>query len=353
MIIVLEPGIGPEDRKAIEKRTQDLGYKVHPIVGVERVVLGCIGHEDKAGVAPDPLHSLETMPGVEAVIPILRPYKLVGRELKKEKSVLDIAGRAGEAVVRIGGTELVVMAGPCSVESEEQIVAIARAVQAEGAQFLRGGAFKPRTSPYSFQGLKEEGLRMLQTAATETGLKVVTELVSVSDIDLLCEYADMIQIGARTVQNYAMLKCVGQAGKPVLLKRGMATTVEEYLMAAEYLLSEGNYNVVLCERGIRTFETATRFTLDLSVVPVVQLLSHLPIIVDPSHGTGYWKYVTAMARAGVAAGADGLMIEVHLEPAKAWSDGRQSLKPSKFSRLMEEIRRLAPAVDRVAPERRG
>ena len=279
------------------------------------------------------------------MIPILKPYKLVSREWKQEKSVLDIAG------VKIGGRTLTVMAGPCSVESEEQMMEVARAVRAEGVQFLRGGAFKPRTSPYSFQGMKEEGLKLLRTAANETGLKVVTELVSVKDIDLLCEYSDVLQIGARNVQNYALLQCAGQSKRPVLLKRGMATTIEEYLMAAEYMFSEGNPNVILCERGIRTFETSTRFTLDLSMIPVIQSQSHLPIIVDPSHGTGHWHYVPAMAKAAIAAGADGLMIEVHPDPVHAASDGPQSLKPTKFAEMMGELRAVAEAVGRSLPPR--
>ncbi|MBN1866447.1 3-deoxy-7-phosphoheptulonate synthase [Candidatus Sumerlaeota bacterium] len=338
MIVVMERGASREKFEAVCRRIEELGYKTHPIFGVERTVIGCVGHEDKT-----PLESLETMPGVEAVVPILKPYKLVGRELKKEKTVVDVRG------VAIGATDIVVMAGPCSIESEEQILEVARAVKAQGAQFLRGGAFKPRTSPYSFQGLRERGLSMMRAAADETGLRVVTELVSVADVDLICEYTDMIQIGARNAQNFALLQCAGRTNKPILLKRGMATTVEEYLMAAEYILSEGNYNLVLCERGIRTFENATRFTLDLSLIPVVRGLSHLPIVVDPSHGTGHWRYVASMALAAVAAGADGLIIEVHPDPAHASSDGPQSLKPTKFAELMQSLRRLAPAVDRNVP----
>ncbi len=338
----MEPGASQEKYEAVLARIQDLGYRAHPIVGVERTVIGCVGHEDKS-----PLQGLETMPGVEAAIPILRPYKLVSREWKKQNSVLDIAG------VKVGGPELVIMAGPCSVENEEQINLVAQTVRAEGGQFLRGGAFKPRTSPYSFQGLKEDGLKLMRSAADAAGLKVITELVSTEDVDVLCEFSDVIQIGARNVQNFALLQVAGRSGKPVLLKRGMATTIDEYLMAAEYILSEGNPNVLLCERGIRTFETSTRFTLDLSFIPVVRGLSHLPIIIDPSHGTGHWRYVEAMAMASVAAGADGLIIEVHPDPAHASSDGPQSLKPSKFTALMERLRKLAPAVDRVAPAQKS
>jgi 3-deoxy-7-phosphoheptulonate synthase len=238
------------------------------------------------------------------------------------------------------------MAGPCSVESESQMLETARAVKAAGATVLRGGAFKPRTSPYSFQGLAEEGLKLLDLARAETGLKIVTEVVNPMDAELVAEYADILQIGARNAQNFALLKKVGEVGKPVLLKRGMATTIKEFLMAAEYILSEGNYNVVLCERGIRTFETSTRFTLDLNAVPVLNKLTHLPVIVDPSHGTGHWEYVAPMAKAGIACGADGLLIEVHPKPEEAQSDGVQSLKLEKFRRLMEELRPLTEAVGR-------
>jgi 3-deoxy-7-phosphoheptulonate synthase len=241
---------------------------------------------------------------------------------------------------------VVVMAGPCSVENEAQMLETARAVKAAGATVLRGGAFKPRTSPYSFQGLAEEGLKLLDLARAETGLKIVTEVVNPMDAELVAEYADILQIGARNAQNFALLKKVGEVGKPVLLKRGMATTIKEFLMAAEYILSEGNYNVVLCERGIRTFETSTRFTLDLNAVPVLNKLTHLPVIVDPSHGTGHWEYVAPMAKAGIACGADGLLIEVHPKPEEAQSDGVQSLKLEKFRRLMEELRPLTEAVGR-------
>lgn len=340
MIVVMEAGAPNERYEAVVGRIQDLGYKVHPIVGVERTVIGCVGHEDKT-----PLQALETMPGVESVIPILKPYKLVSREWKKEKTVLNVCG------VSIGGSEITVMAGPCSVESEEQVIEVARSVKAQGARFLRGGAFKPRTSPYSFQGMKEDGLKILRTASQETGMGIVTELVSPNDVDLVCEYADMLQIGARNVQNYALLQAAGKSNKPILLKRGFATTIEEYLMAAEYLLSEGNENVILCERGIRTFETATRFTLDLSFVPIVRGLSHLPIIIDPSHATGHWQCVTPMAMAAIASGADGLMIEVHPDPKNAASDGPQSLKPKTFEGLMDQLRQLAPALNRTLPEK--
>jgi 3-deoxy-7-phosphoheptulonate synthase len=338
MIIVMKSGASEAQIEAVKNRITELGYQPHPICGVERTVVAAVGREDKS-----PLASLEAMPGVESAVPILKPYKLVSRETKPENTVLDIGG------VEVGGRTLTLMAGPCSVESREQILDLARAVKAAGVQFLRGGAFKPRTSPYAFQGLGEEALEYLAEARAETGLKIVTEIVSIADVDQLVEYADVLQIGARNCQNYALLSAVGEAGIPVLLKRGMSTLISEYLQAAEYVMSKGNYNVILCERGIRTFETATRFTLDLNAVPVIKAQSHLPIICDPSHGTGYWHYVTAMARASIAAGADGLMIEVHADPDRAFSDGAQSLKPEKFVRLLEEVRRIAGAVDRTLP----
>lgn len=336
MIIVMTQGATKEQIESVKERVEELGYQPHVIKGVERSVIGAVGREDKS-----PLQSIETMPGVESAVRIIKPYKLVGREFKQENSVLDIGG------VTVGGPKLVIMAGPCSVESREQILDLARHVKASGAQFLRGGAFKPRTSPYSFQGLGEEGLEYLAEARAETGLLIVTEILSVSDIDRVAETADVLQIGARNCQNYALLSAVGDTKKPVLLKRGMSTLMDEFLQAAEYLMSRGNYNVMLCERGIRTFENATRFTLDLNAVPVIKHLSHLPVICDPSHGTGNWRYVTAMARASVAAGADGLMIEVHAQPDRAVSDGAQSLKPAKFAKLIEEVRRVAAAVDRT------
>jgi 3-deoxy-7-phosphoheptulonate synthase len=336
MIIVMSPQATPADIEAVKARIIELGYKPHPIVGVERTVIGCVGHEDKS-----PLQSIENMPGVESAVPILKPYKLVGREFHPQNSVVNVDG------VKVGGPELAIMAGPCSVESREQILKIAREVRAAGAQFLRGGAFKPRTSPYAFQGLGVEGLDFLLEARAETGLKIVTEIVSVSDVQVLAEKADVLQIGARNCQNYALLSAVGDTKKPVLLKRGMSTLISEFLQAAEYILARGNYSVILCERGIRTFETATRFTLDLNAVPVIKGLSHLPVICDPAHGTGVWKYVTAMARASIAAGADGLMVEVHDQPDRALSDGAQSLKPEKFQEMMREVRKIALAMDRT------
>jgi 3-deoxy-7-phosphoheptulonate synthase len=336
MIIVMAKGHTEAQLDAVKGTITRLGYKPHLIYGVERVVVGAVGHEDKT-----PLQVLELMPGVEAVFPILKPWKLVGRELKPEPSIIDVDG------VKIGGEEIVVIAGPCSVESQEQILETARAVKASGAKILRGGAFKPRTSPYSFQGLQVTGLKYLDKAKEETGLKIITEIVCENDIDLICEYADMIQIGARNCQNYSLLKKVGQTKLPIMLKRGMATTVKEFLMAAEYIMSQGNYQVVLCERGIRTFEDSTRFTLDLNAIPVLKELTHLPVMVDPSHGTGNWKYVTPMSRAALAAGADGLMVEVHPNPREAYSDGPQSLKPEKFEIFMEEMRKIAQVMNRT------
>jgi len=336
MIIVMVKGSTEAQLDAVKGAITRLGYKPHVIFGVERVVVGAVGHEDKT-----PLQVLEQMPGVEAVIPILKPWKLVSREIKPEPSIIDVDG------VKIGGEEIVVIAGPCSIETEEQVLETAHAVKASGAKILRGGAYKPRTSPYAFQGLQLTGLKYLDKAKEQTGLKIVTEVVCVNDIDLVCEYADMIQIGARNCQNYSLLKRVGQTRLPVLLKRGMATTVKEFLMSAEYIMSQGNYQVILCERGIRTFEDSTRFTLDLNCVPVLKELTHLPVIVDPSHGTGNWKYVQPMSRAAIAAGADGLMIEVHPNPQEAVSDGPQSLKTDKFDLFMADMRKIAAAMGRT------
>ena len=337
MIIVMKSGAAKKDKDEVLKRIRELGYKPHVIHGTTRDVIGAIGDERGKLV----LQSIESMPGVESVVPILQPYKLASKEVKKEPSVVAISD-----TVRIGGPQIVVMAGPCSVESEAQIIATARAVKAAGATVLRGGAFKPRTSPYSFQGLEEEGLKLLARARQETGLPVVTEVINPETVDLVAEYADILQIGARNAQNFALLKKVGQVRRPVLLKRGMSMTIQEFLMSAEYVLAEGNQAVILCERGIRTFETATRNTLDLAAVPVLKGRTHLPVIVDPSHGTGNYHYVGPMALAAVAAGADGLMIEVHPDPEHATSDGPQSLKPGKFALLMEQLRKVAAACDR-------
>jgi len=329
MIIVLKPDATPEEIEAVNQKIVDLGYKTHPIIGVERQVIGAVGGDDHG---KHRLQVLESMPGVEDVIPILKPYKLAGREIHHASSVIDCGG------VGVGGNTIALMAGPCSVESREQLCTTAKAVKKAGANMMRGGAFKPRTSPYSFQGLEEEGLKLLKEAKDLTGLPIVTEVMNSAEVDLVARYADVLQVGARNVQNFSLLKELGKVDKPVLLKRGMMTTIKEFLMSAEYILSEGNRRVILCERGIRTFETTTRNTLDLSCIPVLKKETHLPIIVDPSHATGHWDLVEPMARAAIAAGADGLMIEVHPDPINAYSDGPQSLKPEKFSRLVDNIR---------------
>lgn len=337
MIIVMKSGAAKKDKDEVLKRIRELGYKPHVIHGTTRDVIGAVGDERGKLV----LQSLESMHGVESVVPILQPYKLASKELKREASIIRISD-----TVTIGDRDIVVMAGPCSVESEEQIIETAIAVRDAGARILRGGAYKPRTSPYSFQGLEEEGLQLLAKAREISGLPFVTEVVNPETVDLVAGYADMLQIGARNAQNFALLKKVGQAGKPVLLKRGMCMTIQEFLMSAEYVMSEGNQAVVLCERGIRTFETATRNTLDLSAIPVLKGKTHLPVIADPSHGTGDYHYVSSMACAAVAAGADGLMIEVHSDPAHASSDGPQSLKPLKFEQLMKKLKIFAEAAER-------
>jgi 3-deoxy-7-phosphoheptulonate synthase len=336
MIIVMKAGAPTEELQSVLRTIEELGYTPHVIHGTQRNVIGAVG--DERGKAR--LRSLEALPGVESVVPILQPFKLASREFKPTKTVVRFRD------VGIGGDRLPVIAGPCSVESEDQILETAKVVKEAGASILRGGAFKPRTSPYAFQGLGEEGLRLLAAAREETGLAIVTEVMKPEDVDLVAGTADMLQVGARNMQNFALLKRVGEVKKPVLLKRGISSTIQEFLMAAEYILSEGNYDVVLCERGIRTFETATRFTMDLNAIPVIQKLSHLPIIVDPSHGTGHWEYVTALAKAGIACGADGLMIEVHMRPEIAFSDGVQSLKPEGFRQLMREIAPFAQAAGR-------
>ena len=338
MIVVMKSGASKKDRDEVLRRIKELGYKPHVIHGTTRDVIGAIGDERGKQV----LQTLESMAGVESVVPILQPYKLASKEVKKERSIIAVSD-----TVKIGGSEIIVMAGPCSVESERQIIETAQAVKEAGAQVLRGGAFKPRTSPYSFQGMEEEGLRLLAKAREVTGLPVVTEVINHETAELVAEYADILQIGARNAQNFALLKKVGQLGKPVLLKRGMSMTIQEFLMSAEYVMSEGNQKVILCERGIRTFETATRNTLDLSAIPVLKEKTHLPVIADPSHGTGHYHYVAPMAFAAVSAGADGLMIEVHPDPEHASSDGPQSLKPQKFAEMMQKMKHVAEAVDRT------
>jgi 3-deoxy-7-phosphoheptulonate synthase len=335
MIIVMNSHASEEDLKRVVDRVTGLGLKVHLSEGRFRTIIGVIG--DKKLIAELPV---EVMPGVEKVVSVTESYKLVSREFKPEDTVIDIDG------VTIGGDKLAVMAGPCAVESREQLMESAYAVKSGGAQFLRGGAYKPRTSPYAFQGLEEKGLQMLAEAREETGLKIVTEVVDIQSVPLVSAYCDVLQIGARNMQNFQLLKAAGRAGKPVLLKRGLAATIEEWLNAAEYIMNEGNYNVIMCERGIRTFENYTRNTLDLSAVAALKNMTHLPVIVDPSHGTGRWKLVRPMARAAVAAGADGLMIEVHPNPAMALSDGPQSLTPENFNTLMQELSALASLMGR-------
>lgn len=326
-----------EDIDRVIEKIQEFGYQAHLIEGVERTVIGAVGDER----GKDRLQSLESLPGVESVVRILKPFKLAGRELRKDDSVYEVG------TAQIGGTRFCVMAGPCSVESREQIMETARLVKDAGATVLRGGAYKPRTSPYSFQGLEEEGLHLLQEASRASGLPFITEVMTPEQVPLVEEHADILQIGARNMQNYSLLKAAGRARKPVFLKRGMMSTINEMLMSAEYIMSEGNRQVILCERGIRTFETETRNTLDISAVPVLKKYSHLPVIVDPSHATGHWEFVVPMAKAAVAAGADGIMVEVHPRPAEAFSDGAQSLKPEKFRKLMNELQPLIAAVGRT------
>ena len=336
MIIVLRPDATDEQINHIVDKVKGLGLKPWLSKGVERSIIGVIGEEDILRIQP-----FEAYPGVEKVMPILTPYKLVSRDFRKQDSVIDVGGG-----VKVGGSRIVVMAGPCSVENKGLLIDIARKVKSDGATVLRGGAFKPRSSPYSFQGLGEEGLKYLAQAKAETGLLIVTELMDVRNIELVSKYTDIIQIGARNMQNFDLLREVGKINKPILLKRGMSNTVKEFLMSAEYILAGGNFNVILCERGIRTFEDSTRFTLDISAVPVIKRQSHLPVIIDPSHATGKWNLVGACAKAGLAAGADGLIIEVHPNPEEALSDGNQSLLPEKFSELMVDLKKIAQAVGR-------
>jgi len=335
MIIVMQAGASREDLDRVVGRVEELRLKPHVIVGTERTVVAVVGDEREATGS-----GFETLPGVASVMPILAPYKVASKEVQTEPTVVS----SGSLVV--GGGRIGVIAGPCSVESREQILATARAVKAAGATGLRGGAFKPRTSPYAFQGLKEEGLRLLAEARAETGLAVVTEVVAPEDVPLVARHADVLQIGARNMQNYRLLEAVGRCDKAVLLKRGPAATVEELLLAAEYVLDGGNFRVMLCERGIRTFESHTRFTLPLATVPWLHARTHLPVVVDPSHGTGHANLVTSMAAAAVAAGADGLIVEVHPDPKRAASDGAQTLDIPAFERMMETCRRVAGAVDR-------
>lgn len=341
MIIVMKQGAEKSDLAAVEKKIIELGYQPHIIHGETRNVIGAVGEER----GKEKLQTLLSMPGVENVVPILKPYKLASREVQPQASEVEIVPG-----LVFGGKEFVVIAGPCAVESREQICETAVAVKKSGARLLRGGAYKPRTSPYSFQGMEEDGLKLLAEARDLTGLPIVTEVVNPRDVELVARYADVMQVGARNTQNFALLKMLGQLDKPVLLKRGMSTTIQEFLMSAEYILSEGNRRVILCERGIRTFETATRNTLDISAVPVLKQQTHLPVIIDPSHATGHASLIAPMSYAAAAAGADGLIVEVHPCPEKAASDGPQSLRPDAFQVMMDKLREFAKVADREMAE---
>jgi len=336
MIIVLRPDATKEQVDHIVERIKSLGLSVHISKGKERTILGAIGDESVLEGQP-----LEVLPGVEKVMPILKPYKVVSREFKGEDTVIYVNG------IKIGGKQIQIIAGPCSIETRKLLFDAANKVKKAGARFLRGGAFKPRTSPYAFQGLGEEGLRYLADARKKTGMPVVTELMDPRDIGIVYEHTDIIQIGARNMQNFRLLTEVGRLDKPVLLKRGLSATIKEFLMSAEYIAAEGNHKIILCERGIRTFETAVRNTLDLSAVPVLKEETHLPVIVDPSHAVGRWDFVAPLAKAAIAVGADGLMIEVHSDPENALCDGAQSLRPDKFAVLMKDLKKIAQAVGRT------
>jgi 3-deoxy-7-phosphoheptulonate synthase len=340
MLVVMQAHATEDQVRAVCQKIESLGYRAHALPGAQRTAIGITGNQGE--VEPG---TLEEMPGVQELIRVSKPYKLVSRDLKEENTVVTFP----DTDATVGARGLAIIAGPCAIESREQAFAVAERVCRAGAQFFRGGAYKPRTSPYSFQGLGEEGLRIMAEVRDKFGMKIVTEAIDNESLELVEEYADVIQIGARNMQNFSLLKRAGRARKPVLLKRGMSATVEEFLMAAEYVMSEGNYNVILCERGVRTFADHTRNTLDLSVVPAVQRLSHLPIVVDPSHGTGKRNKVTPLSRAAVAVGADGLIVEVHHQPDRALSDGMQSLYPEQFDELMAQIRQIASVVGRTVP----
>lgn len=337
MIVVMKQHAAPEEVEAVVKRVEELGYKVHLSRGEARTIVGIIGEDDYL-IQQD---TFEVLDGVEKTVRIMQPYKYASRDFAQSSTTIPVNG------VSIGSDKITVMAGPCSVESREQILETAHAVKEAGGSVLRGGAFKPRSSPYSFQGLGEEGLKFLAEAREQTGLPVITEVMSSEDIELVGEYTDIFQIGARNNQNYPLLKAVGKTSKPVFLKRGISGTIQELLMGAEYILSNGNMQVMVCERGIRTYETATRNTFDINAIPVLKQLTHLPVVADPAHGTGQWEYVGPIAKAAVAAGADALMIEVHPNPSKAWSDGAQSLTLERFGALMKELQSIAGAVGRT------
>ena len=336
MLIMMRSHATPEQIDAVCERVRELGYTPNQIPGAVRLAIGITGN--KGAVDPALFNRL---PGVQDAVPVSRPYKLVSREVKPDDTVIEVGG------TKIGGGKLTVMAGPCSVESREQVMSTARHVRERGATVLRGGAFKPRTSPYDFQGLREEGLQLLAEARQETGMPIITEVKDTETLPLVAKYADVLQIGARNMQNFSLLEAVGNLGKPVMLKRGLASTVKEWLMAAEYIVSRGNYQVILCERGIRTFETMTRNTLDLGIVPLLREITHLPVVVDPSHGSGVARAVAPLARAAVATGVDGVMVEVHPEPGLALSDGPQALTFDMFSEMMDQLGKVAAAVDQA------
>jgi 3-deoxy-7-phosphoheptulonate synthase len=340
MVIVMEQSATEEQIQKVVETLVEVGYDVHRSTGVTHTVLGAVG-QPRTSVDP---RAIELIPGVREVVKISEPFKLVGRTFKAADTVVELGSG-----LKVGGAEVIVMAGPCSVETREQVEAVARSVSASGARVLRGGAFKPRSSPYSFQGHGEKALRWMRDVADERGMAVISEVMDVRTVEMMLHYVDCLQVGARNMQNFDLLKELGKVRRPVLLKRGMSATIEEWLLSAEYILAGGNTQVILCERGIRTFENATRNTLDISAIPVVKKLSHLPILVDPSHGTGRRDKVTPMARAAVAAGADGLLIEVHDNPEKALSDGAQSLYPEQFDKLMGELRVIAPVLGRTLP----
>jgi 3-deoxy-7-phosphoheptulonate synthase len=337
MLVVMQAHATEEQVRAVCQRIESLGYRAHSMPGATRTAIGITGNQGEVEQG-----TLDDMPGVQEVIRVSKPYKLVSRDVKEENTVIRFSGTPAT----IGGKNLAIIAGPCAIENRDQAFAVAEAVASAGAQFFRGGAYKPRTSPYSFQGMGEAGLQIMAEIRDRFGLKIITEAIDNESLDLVDQYADVIQIGARNMQNFSLLKRAGRAKKPVMLKRGMSATLEEFFMAAEYIMSEGNYNVVLCERGVRTFADHTRNTLDLSIVPAVQRLSHLPIVVDPSHGTGKRNKVTPLSRASVAVGADGLIVEVHNQPDKALSDGMQSLYPEQFVELMAQVRQIASVVGR-------
>jgi 3-deoxy-7-phosphoheptulonate synthase len=341
MLVVMQAHATDEQVRAVCQKIESLGYRAHAMPGATRTAIGITGNQGEVEQG-----TLDDMPGVQEVIRVSKPYKLVSRDVKEENTVIRFAGTPAT----IGGKNLAIIAGPCAIENRDQAFAVAEAVARAGAQFFRGGAYKPRTSPYSFQGMGEAGLQIMAEIRDRFGLKIITEAIDNESLDLVDAYADVIQIGARNMQNFSLLKRAGRAKKPVMLKRGMSATLEEFFMAAEYIMSEGNYNVVLCERGVRTFADHTRNTLDLSIVPAVQRLSHLPIVVDPSHGTGKRNKVTPLSRASVAVGADGLMVEVHNQPDKALSDGMQSLYPEQFVELMAQVRQIAGVVGREIVE---